>query len=82
MHISTFTLYHCFFFNYSIVCEANNLEKNLTKGEILKQLKQSNISCKEVSFRIFGMSLATINIIFSLVLSVIFFKLYKNHEKN
>ena len=70
------------FFNESMVCEANNLEKNLTKGEILKQLKQSNISCKEVSFRIFGMSLATINIIFSLVLSVIFFKLYKNHEKN
>ena len=70
------------FFNESIVCEANNLEKNLTKGEILKQLKQSNISCKEVSFRIFGMSLATINIIFSLVLSVIFLKLYKNHEKN
>ena len=70
------------FFNESVVCEATNLEKSLTKGELLKQLKQSNISCKEVNFRILGMSLATINIIFSFILSAIFFKLYKNYEKN
>ena len=70
------------FFNESVVCEATNLEKNLTKEDLLKQLKQSNISCKEVNVRILGMSLATINTIFSLVLSVIFFKLYKNYEKN
>ena len=61
------------FFNESFVCEATNLEKNLTKEDLLKQLKQSNISCKEVNVRILGMSLATINTIFSLVLSVIFF---------
>ena len=70
------------FFNESVVCEATNLEKNLTKEDLLKQLKQSNISCKEVNVRILGMSLATINTIFSLVLSVIFFKLYKNYEKD
>ena len=70
------------FFNESVVCEATNLEKNLTKEDLLKQLKQSNISCKEVNIRILGMSLATINTIFSLVLSVIFFKLYKNYEKD
>ena len=70
------------FFNESFVCEATNLEKNLTKEDLLKQLKQSNISCKEVNIRILGMSLATINTIFSLVLSVIFFKLYKNYEKD
>ena len=70
------------FFNESFVCEATNLEKNLTKEDLLKQLKQSNISCKEVNVRILGMSLATINTIFSLVLSVIFFKLYKNYEKD
>ena len=64
------------------MCEATNLEKNLTKEDLLKQLKQSNISCKEVNVRILGMSLATINTIFSLVLSVIFFKLYKNYEKD
>ena len=70
------------FFNESFVCEATNLEKNLTKEDLLKQLKQNNISCKEVNFRILGMSLATINIIFSFILSAIFFKLYKNYEKN
>ena len=70
------------FFNESVVCEATNLEKNLTKEDLLKQLKQNNISCKEVNVRILGMSLATINTIFSLVLSVIFFKLYKNYEKD
>ena len=70
------------FFNESFVCEATNLEKNLTKEDLLKQLKQSNISCKEVNVRILGMSLSTINTIFSLVLSVIFFKLYKNYEKD
>ena len=70
------------FFNESVVCEATNLEKNLTKEDLLKQLKQSNISCKEVNVRILGMSLATINTIFSLVLSVIFFKVYKNYEKD
>ena len=70
------------FFNESFVCEATNLEKNLTKEDLLKQLKQRNISCKEVNVRILGMSLATINTIFSLVLSVIFFKLYKNYEKD
>ena len=70
------------FFNESFVCEATNLEKNLTKEDLLKQLKQNNISCKEVNVRILGMSLATINTIFSLVLSVIFFKLYKNYEKD
>jgi len=70
------------FFNEFFVCEVTNLEKNLTKEDLLKQLKQSNISCKEVNVRILGMSLATINTIFSLVLSVIFFKLYKNYEKD
>ena len=79
---STLAFYHFGieqgFFNESVVCEAASLEKNLTKEDLLKQLKQSNISCKEVNVRILGMSLATINTIFSLVLSVIFFKLYKN----
>ena len=70
------------FFAESVVCESNNLEKSLTKEELLKQLELKSISCKEVNFRILGMSLATINTIFSFVLSVIFFKLYKNYEKD
>ena len=70
------------FFNESVVCESNSLEKNLNKEELLKQLKQNTISCKKVNFRIFGLSLAAINTIFSFILSVIFFKLFKNYEKN
>ena len=49
---------------------------------MLKQLKNNTISCKEVTFRVFGLSLATINTIFSLTLFIIFIKLYKNYEKN
>ena len=70
------------FFNESAICESNSLEKNLNKEELLKQLKQSTISCTKVNFRIFGLSLAAINTIFSFILSVIFFKLFKNYEKN
>ena len=70
------------FFNESMLCESNNSLKALNKEELLKQLEQTNISCKDVSFRIFGLSLATINTIFSIALSVIFFKLFKNYEKN
>ena len=65
-----------------MLCESNNSLKALNKEELLKQLEQTNISCKDVSFRIFGLSLATINTIFSIALSVIFFKLFKNYEKN
>ena len=70
------------FFNESVVCEATNLEKNLTKEDLLKQLKQNNISCKDVNFRIMGLSLAAINTVFSLTLSVIFIGFFTNYEKN
>ena len=70
------------FFNESMLCESNNNLETLNKEELLKQLKQTNISCKNVNFRIFGLSLATINTIFSIALSVMFFKLFKNYEKN
>ena len=54
----------------------------MTKEELLKQLSQNSISCKDVSFRIFGFSLAAINTILSLILSVIFAKLFMNYGKN
>ena len=66
------------FFSESSVCKAQNLTNNLSKEEILKQLKENIVSCKDVSFRILGLSLATINMILSLVLSVIFLKLFKS----
>ena len=70
------------FFNESLACTTGDLSKILSKEEILEQLKQQNISCKDVSFRILGLSLAAINTIFSLILSVIFIKLFMNYEKN
>ena len=70
------------FFKESLVCTAGNLSETKTKEEILKQLSQNTISCKDVNFRIFGFSLAAINTIFSISLSVIFIRLFINYEKN
>ena len=70
------------FFSESLACTAPDLSKTLSKEQLLEQLKQNNISCKGVSFRILGLSLAAINTIFSLVLSVIFIKLFLNYGKN
>ena len=70
------------FFSESLVCTTEDLSKTLSKEELLEQLKQNSISCKDVSFRILGLSLAAINTIFSLILSVIFIRLFMNYEKN
>tara|TARA_B110000438_G_C15749046_1_gene622068 strand:- start:591 stop:1070 length:480 start_codon:yes stop_codon:yes gene_type:complete len=69
------------FFSESFICESKNLE-TLSKQQILNQIKENVISCKDVSFKIMGLSLATINAIFSLILSVIFAKLFINYGKN
>ena len=66
----------------SFVCESKNISEVLSKEQLLEQLKQNNISCKDVSFTIFGLSLASINSAFSLVLSVIFIRLFKNYGKD
>jgi disulfide bond formation protein DsbB len=70
------------FFSESLTCVTGDLSKALSKEELLEQLKQNSISCKDVSFRILGLSLAAINVIFSLVLSVIFIRLFTIYEKN
>ena len=70
------------FFKESLACTAGNLSENITKEELLEQLNQNIISCKDISFRIFGFSLAAINTIFSLILSVIFTKLFMDYGKN
>ena len=70
------------FFSESLACTSGDLSKTLSKEELLQQLKLNSISCKDVSFRILGLSLAAINTIFSLVLSVIFIRLFVNYEKN
>ncbi len=69
-------------FTESLVCEVKSLGQNLTKEDILKQLSRNNVSCKTVTFRAFGLSLATINTIFSFVLFVIFLNLFRKYEVN
>ena len=70
------------FFNESLVCDLGN-SVNLSKEQLLKQLENSPIvSCKDVTFRVLGFSLATINTIISIILSVIMIKLIKNYDKN
>ena len=70
------------FFSESLVCNLGN-NQPLNKEELLNQLKKAEIvSCKDVTFRFLGLSLATINTIISLILSGIMFKVIKNYGKN
>ena len=70
------------FFSESLVCDLGN-NANLSKEQLLKQLKSSSVvSCKDVTFRVLGFSLATINTIISIILSVIMIKVINNYDKN
>ena len=61
-------------------CTNENL--NLTdKTELLQNLNNFLPNCKDVNFKIFGLSLATINFILSIVLTVISIR-YIFNEKN
>ena len=70
------------FIKESLVCDLKVQTNSLTKEDLLKELKTKTISCKDVTFKIIGLSLASINIIISLILSVITLKLFLNYEKN
>ena len=70
------------FFSESLICELSN-NNPLNKEELLNQLKKAEIvSCKDVTFRFLGLSLATINTIISIILSGIMAKIIKNYGKN
>ena len=70
------------FFKESLVCNLDGNITNLSKEDLIKELQQQTVSCKDVNFRIFGLSLAAINTIISLILSVITIKLFLNYGKN
>ena len=67
------------FFSESFVCNVENQSKILSKKQLLKELNQNVVSCKKVTFRILSLSLASINTILSVVLSIIFLKLFLNY---
>tara|TARA_B100000900_G_C20447401_1_gene661677 strand:- start:375 stop:863 length:489 start_codon:yes stop_codon:yes gene_type:complete len=68
------------FFEESAVCGLKNASEIISKEELLKQLQKKPVSCKDVTFRIFGFSLTTINIIISLILVILLLNIYKNYE--
>ena len=69
------------FFEESTVCGIKDANNVISKEEILKQLQLKTISCKDVTFRIFGLSLTTFNIVISLVIFILSIKIFKNYEK-
>ena len=55
------------FIEESLVCDLKNSNNELSKEALLNQLKKMPINCKDVTFKIFGLSLATFNIFISLM---------------
>ena len=70
------------FIQESLLCDLEKGANILDKDEILKQLQQKNISCKDVTFQIFGLSLTSYNLIISLLLTIGLTKIYFGYEKN
>ena len=66
----------------SLLCDLEKGANIVDKDEILKQLQQKSISCKDVTFKIFGLSLTNYNIIISLLLTIGLTKIYFGYEKN
>lgn len=70
------------FFEESAICTIKNVSETLTIEGLLKQLNEKTVSCKDVTFRIFGLSLTSINIIISLCIIIMLLKNYNLYEKN
>ena len=69
------------FFQESAVCTMKNTFNVISKEELLKQLQVKTVSCKDVTFRIFGFSLTTVNIILSLFIITILTYIFIKYEK-
>ena len=70
------------FFEESTVCSARNFTENITKEDLLKELSKKTISCKDVTFRFFGFSLTSINVVLSLLFIITLIKIFIKYEKN
>ena len=66
----------------SLLCDLKNGSKILNKEELLQQLQEKMVSCKDVTFKIFGFSLTTLNVIISLLVTIFLTKIYFDYEKN
>ena len=70
------------FFQESLICALNDGADILSKDELLKELQKKTVSCRDVTFRIFGFSLTTFNIFISLFLIILLIKIFISYEKN
>ena len=70
------------FFNESLVCDLSNSNKATSAQDLLKQLEKKTVSCKDVTFKILGLSLATFNTIISIIISAIMIKIVISYDKN
>ena len=70
------------FIQESMVCDLKSGSNLLSKEDILKQLQEKSVSCKDVTFKIFGLSLTTYNILISLLITIYTAKIYLGYDKN
>ena len=70
------------FIEESLVCDLKNGSEATSKVEILKQLQEQKVSCKDVTFKIFGLSLTTYNIVISILITINALKIYLNYAKS
>ena len=70
------------FIQESLICNLKEGVDILTKEDLLKELNKKTVSCKDVTFLIFGISLTTINMLLSLSLIVLLIKIFTSYEKN
>ena len=66
-------------FKESFVCSTSD-DLNLNKEQLLQQLQKMSISCKNVTFRIFGFSLTTYNLVLSIIISIYLLRLYAKQK--
>ena len=66
----------------SLVCDLQSDTTILSKEEILRQLQQKSVNCKDVTFKIFGLSLTTFNVFISFLLTIFLTKMYLEYGKN
>ena len=69
-------------FSESLLCELGINTNIQNTDELLKTLKKTPISCKDVTFKIFGLSLATFNAVLNILISYILLKLILKNEQN
>ena len=70
------------FFQESTVCNVRNFTENIIKEDLLRELSKKTTSCKDVTFRFFGFSLTSINVVLSLLFIISLIKIFTKYEKN